>query len=437
MSALANILKRKGLRVSGSDTKEKFFTDAILKKCRINFFEGFNENNLKSFNPDLIVYSSAYKEDNPEIKLAKKMNSPLLSYAEVLGLLFKEKFGIAICGSHGKTTTAALVGQILEEGQLDPTVLVGSRVRKWQNNNRFGHSPYLVAEVDEYQNKLRHYNPKIAILTNIDFDHPDFFRTPEEYKQTFFDFIKKLPPDGLLIAWAEDPIIEKHLKKFYQCRVATFGFKKGLWQAKLLKDNYWEFWQNKKKMGVFKLNLIGRHNVLNNLAAFICGYELGVKSPAMRKVLANFKGTTRRLELKGIVNGIKVIDDYAHHPTEIQATLKALKDFYFKKRVFCLFQPHTFTRTEVLFKDFARSFQDVGQTIILDIYGSAREKSGRVSSENLAQTASKYSQVKYLADKNQILDFLRENLKKGDILLTMGAGDVWKLGEEFLELAKK
>jgi UDP-N-acetylmuramate--alanine ligase len=433
MSALACIYKKNGWIVSGSDVKEKFITDNFLKKSNIRIYEGFSDKNLDDFKPDLIVYSTAYKEDNVEIKKAKERNLAFVSYPEALSFIFNNKYGIAVCGSHGKTTTSAFLSEILEQSGLDPTALVGSLVNDWNSNNRLGKSNLMVAETDEYQNKLKYYFPKAVILLNIDFDHPDFFKNPKDYEQTFSNFIIKIPKDGFIVFWEEDPICSKLVKKLAKCKTISFGIKKGDYTVKIKKLNNFDIFKKKKKIGNFNTKLLGKHNILNCLSSVICSLELKADISLIKKAVKNFSGTKRRLEKKGEKNGILVFDDYAHHPSEIKATIETLKEYFLQKRIFCIFQPHTFSRTEALFDDFTISFKNIYQTIILDIYSSAREKKGKIHSRDLVKKAKEFSNVKYIPNIEKTIEYLNRNLKKGDILITMGASDIWKLGEKWLK----
>ncbi len=438
MSALASIFKNAGFSVLGSDVNQKFFTDEVLKKEGIKFHNGFDVNNLKKFNPDLVIYSSAHKE-NKELEKAKELEIPAIDYGQGMSLIFNKKFGIAVCGSHGKTTVSALLGQVLEEAKLDPTVLVGSRVEKWKASSRIGESNIMVAEVDEYQNKLKNYFPNGVVLLNVDFDHPDFFKSKKEYDDVFIKFISKIPRDGFLVANFDDKKVRKMAGRV-KCEVISFGLESGEFQAKKIKYIssrkifQFEVWQGEKNMGKIETGLIGEHNVLNILSVISTSLKLGVDFKSIKRGISLFKGTKRRMEFKGEVDGVKVIDDYAHHPAEIKATLSAIRNVFPKKRIICIFQPHTFSRTKSLLNDFAKSFVEVDSTIILDIDGSAREKSGDIHSLDLVKKAKKFSNIKYISNFDETIDFLKSDLERGDILITMGAGNVWQIGEDFLNL---
>jgi UDP-N-acetylmuramate--alanine ligase len=409
MTALAQVLQGWGIKVLGSDVEEKFFTDEVLRKLKIKIFEGFRAENIPS-DADLIVASSAYSETHPEIQYAKKQGWSVYSYSDILAMLFEKSYGLGVAGTHGKTTTTAMLGRVFEELGLDPTVIVGSKVLAWGSNARVGRSKYLVAELDEYQEKFLKCQPKILILTNIEYDHPDFFKNFEAYKKVFLKLVTQLPPDGLLIGCSHSQVVQELLKKA-PCPTISYSL------------------EDLEKFGGLSLELPGQHNQLNALAVLTLIKELKLDVKKAKKVLEGFKGTARRFEIKGkLKNGVWLIDDYAHHPTEIRATLKAARQLYPQQRIWCIFQPHTFTRTKALGHDFARSFGLADQVLILDIYGSVREKSGRVHAKDLVRLILKYQpKTRYIPDVQKAADYLKEQIQQGDVIITMGAGDVWKL----------
>jgi UDP-N-acetylmuramate--alanine ligase len=412
MTALAQVLQKRKIQVLGSDVPEEFFTDRILRGLKIKVIERFNKRNVPE-DIDLAVISAAYLGKgvkNEEVEWIKKRNIPILTYAQVLGALFKEKFGIAVAGTHGKSTTTAMLGLILEKAGLDPTVVVGAEVLNWQSNARTGDSKYLVAEADEYRNNFLHYLPKAMVLTRLEYDHPDFFKNFEEYQRTFSELIDKIPSNGFIIANFEDPRV-KEIIKGAKCSVIGYGF----------------------SFDKIELKVPGRHNLLNGQAALSAALKLGVKKETAQKALAQFKGLRRRFEIKDEKNGVIFVDDYAHHPTEIQAVLKAARDFYPHQRIWAVFQPHTFSRTKALLSEFARSFDLADQVIILDIYGSARENSGDIHSRDLVNLIrkNKGNKVVYLPTIESACSYLKENTRVKDVVLTIGAGDVWRLSTVF------
>jgi len=420
MTALAQVLQSRGMEVLGSDTDEKFFTDEVLEKLGIKVIEGFDEKNIP-IDVDLVVVSAAYLGQgvkNSEVEQVKKQGLPLLTYPQILGMLFQEKYGIAVAGTHGKSTITAMLGLVLEKAGLDPTVIVGTKVLQWQSNARVGRSQYLVAEADEYRNNFLYYSPQVLVLTSLEYDHPDFFKDFQEYKETFIRLIRKIPSDGFIVANREDEQVRKVVKQA-KCRVIEY---------------------TAEQSGI-KLKIPGQHNLLNASAALTTAHQLGVKAQTIEKALADFQGTSRRFEIKGEKKGILLIDDYAHHPTEIQATLKAAKEFYSQKKIWAIFQPHTFSRTKALLKDFGAAFGQADEVIILDIYGSAREKSGQVHAQDLVREIKKYFRSKatkgfqkviYIPTIEKAAEYLKKQAKAGQVILTMGAGDVWKLSTALL-----
>lgn len=437
MTALAQIFVGNGIKVVGSDVEEKFFTDKVLAKEGIKVFEKFSEYNIPS-DIDVVVYSTAYNESNVEFKKAKDSNLPMLSYPEALGLLMDSKKGIAVCGTHGKTTITAMAGFLLEQAGLDPNVVIGSYLKEFDGNARVGKSDLLVIEADEYQNKLKYYNPKYIILNNIDFDHPDFYPTMKEYKQAFRDFVEKLDSDGVVIANFDDDNV-RDVVEGIKAKVISFGKNNAQYSIQLSDDgsdeNKFYVFNNNQNLGVFKLGVFGEHNILNSLSVIALGLELGIEIEVIKSSLEDFKGTERRQERKGEYNGAIIYDDYAHHPTEIVATLKAFRKKYSKNSLYVVFHPHSFTRTEALLEDFAQSFELADKVLVLDIYGSARENKGNVNSKDLVDEINKvFGDYKalYTPKMNDCIDYLSIAVGEGDIIITMGAGDVWRVGEELM-----
>lgn len=484
MTMLAQFLAEQGHNVSGSDIADSFLTDKVLKKEKIKIFSPFSEKNIPS-RPDLIIHSSAFDgKNNPEMAYIKKhrelfRNIPLLSYAEALGRLFNEYYGIAVCGSHGKTTTSAWLGYVLLKAGKEPNVLVGSRVPQFKGSSLKGASNYFVAEVDEYQNKLQYFQPGGVVLNNIDYDHPDYFKTAAAYTKVFADFIKKIPAEGFLVMNGRDQESRK-IKKNCRGRVYSYnlapsaltfveaeeavgkeiGGKEANYLAYdlRLKNGYQIFKVAYRRLiskpaaraeeilglGEFKIRLWGEHNVLNALAVIAASRELQAPLEKIRSGLASFSGTERRAQILGKYRGALVIDDYAHHPTEIAATLSGLRAHYPKKKIITVFHPHTFTRTKAFFPDFVKSFTGSDELVILDIYGSARESIGQgkneISSRQLADAIGKFNKahkitqsVRYIGTMPEAVAYLRRRLSAKNTLLLMGAGDVFRIGQTLLK----
>ncbi len=435
MTALVEVFLKMGKEVVGSDVSEKFFTDEVLKKLGINFYEKFSVDNLEKEKPDLVVHSSVYNEkNNCEMEFAKKNNLPMISYPEVLGALMREKISIAVCGTHGKTTTSAMLALAMKSAGADPTAIIGSRINQIGSNAMVGKSHFLVVEADEYQNKFQFYYPTGVVLTSLDYDHPDFFVDFESYKKAFRDFVKKIPRHGFLVAFAgDDDVIE--IAKLASCGVIFYGEKKHLDEIFYRKEFSAETrdrkWQKMEVDQRLNLKIPGRHNLMNATAVLAVCRHLKLDEEKVLSALNEYAGTARRFELVGEYNKAEIVDDYAHHPAEIKTTLKAMKERYSHKNIVCVFRPHTFTRTEALFSDFAQSFDDCDELIVLDIFGSAREKQGGVSSEQLVREIAKYKDsVSYLPSNKEAFEYLKKRLSLRDVLITMGAGDTDELAKK-------
>jgi len=443
MTALAQLLKSNRYEVVGSDVAEKFFTDEVLRKLKIKVFEGFNENNIIRNPSDVYIASSAYNEkNNPEIAYLKKNGVKIFSYAEMLGRVFNgDHYGVVITGTHGKTTTTALIGSVLREAKLDPTVVVGSRVRAWGTNAISGRSKYWVIEGDEYQNKLSYFNPKIVILTHLEYDHPDFFPDFTSYKNIFREFIKRIPRDGYLIAFGDNKDV-RDVARATRAKKIFYGYGAKN-DVRLLPSSQNEASQsfkiifNKKQISLIT-QLVGDHNALNSVAAYVLAKVLCVSDKKIKDGILKFEGTSRRFEIIKKKNPI-VIDDYAHHPTEVQATLSAARKKFPNKKIIAVFHPHTFSRTEALIDDFAKSFHDADHAIILEVYGSAREKKGKVSSKDLIKKIKMHSpfHVEYAHDLDDAFKHVKKVLEKNDledyVVITIGAGDVWNVAKRLIE----
>ncbi len=454
MTMLAQFLREQGNNLSGSDIKESFLTDRVLKKEKIKVLSPFSANNIPP-KLDLIIHSLAYtSENNCELEYIKKnparfKNIPVITYSEALGQVFNEYYGIAVCGSHGKTTSSAWLGYVLWKAGKRPNVLVGSRVPQFNGSSLIGKSKYFVAEVDEYKNKLQYCSPQGVVLNNIEFDHPDYFKDQAAYTKVFADFIKKIPASGWLVINNRDPEIKK-IKKHCGGQILSYDVAADgqtvptvnyLAQNLKIKNGCQTFTVN--DWGEFKINLWGEHNVYNALAVIAAARALKVSIADIKKHLAGFKGTERRAQFLGKYKGAIIIDDYAHHPTEIKTTLEGVRARYPQKNIITVFHPHTFTRTKALFKDFVSSFGASDELIILDIYGSAREKQGGVSSAQLAKEINRYNKsrkisqtVKHIATIPSAAAYFRAKLKACDLLLLMGAGDVFRIADSLLKYGK-
>lgn len=418
VSALAQYYLSKGHQVSGSDLVASEITDFLKEKGIKIFIGNFAKNIEKDL--DLVVHSPAVKKDNPEFKKTKQLKIKTQSYPEALGDLTKEYYTIAVSGAHGKSTTTAMIGLVLTAAGLDPTVIVGTKVKEFGNSNfREGKSKILVIEACEYDSSFLYYLPKIAVITNVDKEHLDYFKTFENVIKAFKNFILKLPKDGFLVFNADDsniPVIENPIFKFKSYSLKQLEAKK---IKKILK-------------------VPGKHNVSNALAVLEVARFLIVPDSITFKAISEFTGTWRRFEVRPAKAGTKkitLISDYGHHPNEIMATLTAAREKYKKKTIWCVFQPHQHQRTHYLFNDFVKVFKEapIDKIIITDIYDVAgretKSKSRGVSSEKLVKAINKEGIV-YYATKD-VEKYIKENINSGDILIIMGAGDIYKLVDEF------
>ncbi len=451
MTMLAQFLSCQNYEISGSDVEEKFMTDEVLAKANIKVIEGFSESNIPD-DTDLIIYSTAYNVKN-NVELAKAMSSKTktIEYAEALGEFFNSHDGIAVIGSHGKTTTTAWLGYILWKSGLEPKVLVGSKVKQFDGCSLSGKSDYMVAEVDEYQNKFKYFFPKAVILNNIDYDHPDFFPTPEDYKQVFIDFIGKISAKGFLVINLDDPIIRKIAEVNSKAKIISYAIKESAdyvaydikvkdgrqyFKVKIAVEDEGDGEDEREGLlGDFSIQLPGKYNISNALAVIATCIELDIPLVQIREHLGDFQGTNRRMQVLGKFKGATIIDDYAHHPTEVKAALAGARAMHKNKKITVVFHPHTFTRTKALFNEFANSFLDADKVIVLDIYGSAREEQGGVSSDDLAKAIKQSGQENtiHISTLKKCEEYLRENIERDEIVILMGAGDVFRIGENLIK----
>lgn len=434
MSGLAEILLEHNYAVSGSDMKSSALTEK-LKSKGAEIFLGHNAKNVED--SDLVVYTAAVQEDNPELLRAKELNIPVMDRAEFLGEIMKgHKYNVAISGTHGKTTTTSMVSHIFLKSKLDPTILVGGELDIIDGNVRCGKSEYFITEACEYKASFLKFFPYIGVILNIEADHLDFYRNIEHIQETFTKFAKLIPKDGYLIAYAEDEKLKKVIPQA-DCKVITYGINEGDVRAKNITYNErgcasFDVYKEEEKLFSVELNVPGKHNILNGLASICISLCLNVEQKYIIEGLASFFGTHRRFEIKGKKDGVTVIDDYAHHPTEIKATLEAAKNFPHRK-IYCVFQPHTYTRTLTLFDEFVNSFFNADEVILADIYAAREKFTKSISSDMLGDSIrEKGKSCKNFHSFEEITAYLKTVLKEGDLLLTVGAGDVYKVGEMYL-----
>lgn len=435
MSGIASLLLKRGMRVSGSDLKESRMS-ARLRELGARVFIGHAAKNIDG--ADTVIYSSAIKADNPEMREAKRRGILTMKRAEALAGLMQEGLVITVAGSHGKTTTASLVSCLLLEAGLSPTIAVGGILRNIDTNAYLGEGRFFVAEADESDGSFLYYRPKYSVVTNIDREHLDYYRDMEHVVDAFGEFLNNTASDGCAFICSDDSNLRK-IAAGYKNRYVSFGLKEG---AQVYPKNIellglsaqFDCFSGDKFVGRFATSLGGMHNVSNALALIALGLELKIDPETIKKALLNYKGAKRRLEIKFDSRGYLVIDDYAHHPTEIRASLEAVKGLK-KKRVVAVFQPHRYSRTKLLLEEFARSFAAADEVIITDIYPAAEAPIAGVNGRALCDRLKQYAGgrgVRFLP-KEEIVGHLLELIEPGDLVITLGAGDIVKISEELSE----
>lgn len=434
MSGIAEVLLNIGYEISGSDIGQSS-TVKRLKDLGADITIGHSAENVEG--AGVVVTSSAIKSDNPEVLRAQEINIPVIPRAEMLAELMRLRYGIAVAGSHGKTTTTSMVAAVLSYGDLDPTIVVGGKVTTMGTNARLGRGDFMVVEADESDGSFLRLSPVISVLTNIDEEHMDHYQDMNELEAAFSTFINKIPFYGLSVLCVDCPRTKK-LSKDFKKRFLTYGFDK---EADLRAEDVtisgfetkFNVFLNNSELGSVTLHVPGRHNAQNALAAIAVGMELGMSFDETKEGLAEFRGIDRRLQVKGEEGGVKVIDDYAHHPREIEVTLEAVKQSH-NGRVVVVFQPHRYSRTKLLFKEFSEVLARTDMLYIMDIYAASEDPIEGVSSEILCESVSDKGgkNVRHLNGDDMVSEVLSE-LKKGDLLITLGAGNVWAFGEKIVE----
>ncbi len=437
MSGIAEILIDQGFKVTGSDKAASDNTER-LDSLGAKVYIGHEAKHLEP-DVDALVYSSAVTLDNPEVVEAQKRKLPVIRRAEMLAEVMRLKYGIGIAGTHGKTTTTSMVSLVLMEGGVDPTVIVGGRLRGLAGSNaRLGKGEFIVVEADEFDRSFLSITPTIAVLTTLETDHLDCYRDLEDIKSAFIQFASKVPFYGFVVLCLDEPSLQDIMPKIKK-KIITYGLNG---QADLQavdlrhKESRTTFavLREGKELGEIILQIPGKHNVQNALAAIAVGLELNVPFDKVKAGIEKFTGVFRRWEVKADVGGIMVVDDYAHHPTEISVTLAGVKSGW-RRRVVCVFQPHLYSRTRDFYEDFGRAFFNADVLVLTDIYPAREEPIQGITGELIANTAKEYGHkhVHYVADKKAVPDFLMKMKQPGDIIITMGAGDIWKYGEEFIK----
>jgi UDP-N-acetylmuramate--alanine ligase len=434
MSGIAEVLLNLGYQVSGSDTKETEVTRR-LQSLGAKVSYGHRKENLKE--ADVVVTSSAIRKGNPEVEAAEERFIPVIPRAEMLAELMRMKIGIAIAGTHGKTTTTSLISTVLAAGGLDPTVVIGGRLNSIGSNARLGQGEYLVAEADESDGSFLKLMPTIAVVTNIDPEHLDYYKGIDEIKEAFLSFLDKIPFFGMAVLCLDHPNIQSLLPRLKK-RFTTYGLTtQADYQAKEIVfeglSTSFDVVHRRREIGRLSLRMPGLHNVHNALATLATAFELDIPFQVVQETLRDFSGIQRRFQIKGEKRGILVVDDYGHHPVEIMATLKAARTGW-GKRIVAVFQPHRYTRTQALFKDFVTAFYDADVLVLADIYPAGEDRIEGVESKALFEGLREYGHkdVTYLSDKKEIVEHLLRVISPGDLVITLGAGDIWQVSEELV-----
>lgn len=435
MSGIAELLLNLGYAVSGSDLKTSPTTER-LSRLGAKVFLGHAASHVDDAH--VVVFSSAVDPQNPELVEARRTQRPVIPRAEMLAELMRLKYGIAVAGAHGKTTTTSMVAAVLNEAEFDPTFIVGGRLNALGTNARLGQGEWMVVEADESDRSFLKIDPSIAVITNIDREHLDHYRDLDDIQAAFVSFANKVPFYGSVIACLDDPATRAILPRLER-RVVTYGcsgnadLSVGSIELDKFSSSFEVHYKN-DSLGRFQLRCPGLHNVLNATAAVAVGTELAAPLEAIRKGLADFRGTERRFEFKGEYKGITVLDDYGHHPTEIRATLSALRHCEFTRAI-VVFQPHRYSRTKFLFNEFLHAFDEADEVVLTEIYAASEEPLKGISGRALADALKKGSKAKihFVPRVEDIADYLAPQLRAGDVVLTMGAGNIGSVGVQLLE----
>lgn len=437
MSSIAEVLLARGHRVTGSDLHKSEVTDH-LEILGAVVYEGHAASNVQE--ADVVVYSSAvHADENPETVEAQRLHIPIIKRSEMLGELMRMKFGIGVAGTHGKTTTTTMVGLVAQEAGFDPTIIVGGKVAVFGSNAVSGEGDVIVIEADEYDRTFLKLTPALALITNIEAEHLDIYEDLDDIKEAFTLFANKVPFFGAAIICLDDPNLRAILGDIHR-RVLTFGTSR---QAEVRAENieqvgastHFDVFRGNEKLGGAMLDAPGMHNVLNALGAVAIGLELQVPFETIVRGLAAYSGVDRRFQIRGEAGGVIVVDDYAHHPTEVIATLDAATAGWPERRIVAVFQPHLYSRTADLAADFARAFVNADVLVLLDIYGAREKPIEGVDGMTLVDLARRYGHraVHYVPQKTDLPAFLLDLVESGDLVITMGAGDIWRQGKAFYE----
>jgi UDP-N-acetylmuramate--alanine ligase len=436
MSGIAELLLNLGYTVSGSDLKSSDITERLRSLGGI-VHEGHAAERIQG--ADVVVVSSAVRPDNPEVQAAQRASIPVIPRAEMLAELMRLKYSVAVAGAHGKTTTTSIVAAVLASGGLDPTVVIGGKLIGVGTNAVLGRGEFIVAEADESDGSFLRYSPAIAVVTNIDREHLDFYPDLAAIQRVFLEFIDNIPFYGLAVLCLDNEPIQDlipHIKKRYTTYgmnpQADFQIRNVLVEGRRTR---FSVFRRRRKLGRFKLNLPGIHNVYNAAASIVVATELDIPIARIQAALESLSGVQRRLEVRGEVTGVTVVDDYGHHPTEIKMTLQAVRECWPERRLVVVFQPHRYTRTRALLDEFARAFYQSDVLLVLPIYAASEEPIAGITGQALSEriNAHGHKQVVFAEGIAAAAAQLKSMLMPGDLLLTLGAGDVWKVGAELLK----
>ncbi|MGH3148533.1 MAG: UDP-N-acetylmuramate--L-alanine ligase [Rubrobacter sp.] len=437
MSGIAEVLKSRGDVVTGSDLKESPYTRR-LQEAGIAVYIGHAGDQVGD--AERVVISTAIPKTNPELLEARRRDIPVVPRAEALASILEDSRSVAVAGTHGKTTTTSMTAHALEALGENPTALVGGELNDIGSNVAFGRSDLVVAEADESDRSFLYLRPQVAVVTNVEFDHPDFYSSLEDVVDTFAKFIGSLPPEGHLVACADDPRCEA-LAAEAPCPVTTYGLNAGNLTAELKSPNSYQLFEDGVRRGLVELGVYGRHNVLNSLAAVAVARWLGHDAHEAARTLRDFGGVRRRLQLKGERAEVRVVDDYAHHPTELAATLDAARSTISPgERVFAVFQPHRYSRTRALYREFGESFSSADAVLITEVYGAGEMPqpgvNGKLIVDAVCETFA-HPDVYYVPQMDAIPGVLEAVSERGDLVVTLGAGDISQAGEELLDLLEE
>lgn len=438
MSGIAKVLLDLGYKVSGSDLKMSDTTKRLVENGAI-VYAGHKAANVVE-GVDTVVVSTAIPDENEEVQKAKKLNIPVIQRAEMLARLMKNQKAICVAGAHGKTTTTSMIALVLEKNNFDPTVVVGGELNDIGGNAKLGRGEYLVAEADESDGSFIKLKPWSTVITNIENDHLDYYGSLENIIQAFNKFVALGRPDGFSILCIDNANV-RQLVRHVTGKVITYGLADDaqitardiVYQGFKTRAKIYHY---KKYLGQLELNVPGQHNLVNALAAIAIGQEFGIDFADTSNALAGFRGVQRRFQLIGEVNNIQIVDDYAHHPTEIKATLNAAKNCH-KGRLIAVFQPHRYTRTKFLAREFAESLEGVDLLVLDEIYSAGEKPIPGVSTQNIIDYLNPQLDVEYFNDRNDLTTYLADTVKPGDLVITLGAGNIWQVGVELAHILLK